>query len=193
MTAGSEGKAMNDNYLWDRTGEPDAEVQELEDLLGTLRYQPRPLEIPAAINIDRRRRFVPIAIAAAIAVLMIGTGMWIRFAQSPAPINRQAGTNVRPTPESPEPAPPPQELAASIPPAEPAVKRPITRSTNRPQIVRSNYRRPESSTPKLSDQEPAQKEQVLIALRLVSAKLNLAQRKTQGLPQVNPIRNHKIG
>jgi len=184
---------MNDNYLWDRTGEPDAEVQELEDLLGTLRYQPRPLEIPAAINIDRRRRFIPIAIAAAIAVLMIGAGVWIRFAHSPAPADRQTSTNLKPTPESPEPAPSPQEFVADIPPAEPPLKRPITRTTNRPQIVRSNYRRTEVPTPKLSDQELAQKEQVLIALRLVSAKLNLAQRKTQGLPQVNPIRNHKIG
>jgi hypothetical protein len=46
----------------------------------------------------------------------------------------------------------------------------------------------------LTEEELAQKEQVLIALRLVSAKLNLAQRKAQGLPQVNSIRNqHKIG
>jgi hypothetical protein len=35
---------------------------------------------------------------------------------------------------------------------------------------------------------------VLVALRLVSAKLNLAQRKTQGAPQLNTIRNqHKMG
>jgi hypothetical protein len=48
--------------------------------------------------------------------------------------------------------------------------------------------------PSLTEEELAQKEQVLIALRLVSAKLNLAQRKAQGLPQVNAIRNqHKIG
>jgi hypothetical protein len=45
----------------------------------------------------------------------------------------------------------------------------------------------------LTEEELAQKEQVLVALRLVSAKLNFAQRKAQGLPQVNAIRNHKIG
>jgi hypothetical protein len=38
---------MNDNYLWDRTGEPDPEIQKLEELLGELRYQPQPLHIPA--------------------------------------------------------------------------------------------------------------------------------------------------
>ena len=38
------------DYLWDKTGEPDPEVQELEEILGTLRYQPRPLEIPAGCS-----------------------------------------------------------------------------------------------------------------------------------------------
>ena len=43
---------MNDDYLWDKTGEPDPEIQQLEEILGTLRYQPKPLEIP---QICRRR------------------------------------------------------------------------------------------------------------------------------------------
>ena len=73
---------MNDNYLWDRTGEPDAEVQQLEELLRPLRYQPRPLEIPATVNTRRRRKFIPLAIAAAIALLMVGAGLWMRFANS---------------------------------------------------------------------------------------------------------------
>ncbi|HEY0099577.1 MAG TPA: hypothetical protein VGB76_11565, partial [Pyrinomonadaceae bacterium] len=36
------------DYLWDKTGEPDADAEQLENLLGTLKYQPRPLEIPAS-------------------------------------------------------------------------------------------------------------------------------------------------
>jgi hypothetical protein len=35
------------DYLWDKTGEPEEDVERLENLLGALRYQPRPLEIPA--------------------------------------------------------------------------------------------------------------------------------------------------
>ena len=42
------------DYLWDKTGEPDPEVQELEEILGTLRYQPRPLDIPAGLQVGRR-------------------------------------------------------------------------------------------------------------------------------------------
>ena len=55
----------------------------------------------------------------------------------------------------------------------------------------------EVSAPRLTPEELAQREEVLVALRLVSAKLNLAQRKTVGVPQTtspNIIRNqHKIG
>ena len=29
---------MNDDYLWDKTGQPDPEIQKLEEILGTLRY-----------------------------------------------------------------------------------------------------------------------------------------------------------
>ena len=55
-------------------------------------------------------------------------------------------------------------------------------------------RRPiQPAEPVLTAEELAQKEQVIVALRLVSVKLNLAQRKAQGLPQMNSIRNHKIG
>ena len=34
------------DYLWDKTGEPEEDVARLEQLLGTLRYEPRPLELP---------------------------------------------------------------------------------------------------------------------------------------------------
>jgi hypothetical protein len=61
-------------------------------------------------------------------------------------------------------------------------------------MVALRPRRPiQPPAPVLTETELAQKEQVLIALRLVSFKLNLAQRRAQGLPQVNSIRNHKIG
>jgi hypothetical protein len=34
------------DYLWDKTGEPEEDVAQLENLLGALKYQPRPLEVP---------------------------------------------------------------------------------------------------------------------------------------------------
>ena len=46
---------MKEDYLWDKTGEPDPEIQQLEQALGTLRYQPRPLDIPAGLAPDHKR------------------------------------------------------------------------------------------------------------------------------------------
>ena len=57
---------MNNDYLWDRTGEPDSEIQRLEEILGDLRYQPHPLAIPTQPHTARHRMFLPtLAIAAA--------------------------------------------------------------------------------------------------------------------------------
>jgi hypothetical protein len=187
---------MDDNYLWDRTGEPDAEVQQLEEMLGTLRYQPRPLAIPANTNFRRQRAFIPLAVAAAIALLVIGAGLWIRFANS----NRRPVEQAKRGPQSTAPQQPaPQlsdQLANSTPPPEPEPRESFygTPKANQRQIAFKPRRLVQPVQPAvLTQEEMAQKEQVLVALRLVSAKLNLAQRKAQGLPQVNAIRNHKIG
>src|ERR1044072_4231591 len=73
-------KDMKEDYLWDRSGEPDAELQKLEEILGTLKYQPRPLRIPDDLQIGGRRRyFQPLAIAAAIALFAVVVGLWIFF------------------------------------------------------------------------------------------------------------------
>lgn len=37
------------DYLWDKTGEPDAETERLEELLGQLRFQPTPFDLPAGL------------------------------------------------------------------------------------------------------------------------------------------------
>jgi hypothetical protein len=182
---------MNDNYLWDRTGETDAEVQRLEELLGTLRYQPQPLQIPASIRIGRRRNYAPLAIAAALALLLLAAGIWIRVrtTQSTAPVDTKRDTRI-------EAAPP---TAPSIAPdAVAATKRPLSPNLVRqPQRIAGNTihkPRVRREEPRLTPEELAQKEQLITALRLVSVKLNLAQRKSQGLPQTNIIRNqHRIG
>ena len=58
----------------------------------------------------------------------------------------------------------------------------------------ASYKVRPPAPPQLTPAELAEREQVLVALRLVSAKLNVAQRKTQVLPAPNSIRNqHKIG
>src|SRR5436190_16374121 len=70
---------MNDDYLWDRSVEPDPEIQQLEEVLGTLRFQPQPIELPVGIRPERVRNFRPLAVAAAIAFLILAAGVWMRI------------------------------------------------------------------------------------------------------------------
>ena len=70
---------MNDDYLWDKSGEPDPQIQQLEEILGTLRYQPQPLQLP------RRRPYLALlAIAATIVMALLAGGLWTQI-QSPEP------------------------------------------------------------------------------------------------------------
>jgi hypothetical protein len=180
---------MNDNYLWDRSGEPDADVRELEEVLGTLRYQPQPLQIPAKLRAGRKRFFIPVAMAAAIALLMIDAGLWIHFAGSREQPAIQARDDRSAPASNQTPAPLPQDELASSTPPQRIIRAEPPRKPNSSRVARNNTRHPRSTPPPLTEQELAEKDQVLIALRLVSAKLNLAQRRTQTLPQPNTIRN----
>ena len=68
------------DYLWDKKGEPDAEVARLETLLGAFAHEPRRLELPAEaappaprsmwLSPFTSRLFAPAALAAAAALLV---------------------------------------------------------------------------------------------------------------------------
>jgi cytoskeletal protein RodZ len=190
---------MKDNYLWDRSGEPDDEVQELEELLGTLRYQPRPLEIRANFVIKRRHSFsLPLAIAATLILFAVAIGLWINFnrrqqnSMSASARDSEIKTAIAP---QPKPVSSDQVLANRNPDTSAKTpSAPHSRPHPRPLLAANKTINTRVRQAALTPDELAQKEQVLVALRLVSAKLNLAQRKTQALPQANIIRNqHKIG
>jgi hypothetical protein len=60
-------------YLWDKTGEADAEVERLEELLGGLRHRPSAFELPAEMQTRphiRSRVFRPAWLAFAAALLL---------------------------------------------------------------------------------------------------------------------------
>lgn len=64
---------MSEDYLWDKSGEPDPEIQQLEEILGTLRYQPRPLRLA-----PRRNYLALLAIAATVLIAFFAGGLWLR-------------------------------------------------------------------------------------------------------------------
>jgi hypothetical protein len=218
------------DYLWDKTGEPDPEIQQLEEILGTLRYQPRPLEIPAGLSIGSERSFFRraapgLAIAATLAMLLIGLGVWFAWQRSqrspsgaPSDVAKSTdkpGAQASPT-NSPanspkeQSAPNPTQLpqVAAFPKHEetPASSQVPSSRQRTPQrvsnslVVATNRVRSEApsarSARRAKEREEAAlaKDQLLLALRVTSAKLNFAQKKTQTTNSPEPVHNqHKIG
>jgi hypothetical protein len=191
------------DYLWDKTGEPDPKVQELEEILGTLRYQPRPLSIPENVSVGGKRSFFrsatpSLAIAATIVMLLLGLGVWLAWQRlqkgQPAP---QARNEIAPAKAS---TPNPESAVASAPGDKPKVVEEPQRLLPRPALVAVRSKRirneavnPEIAARNLQEAEVA-KDQLMMAFRLVSAKLNYAQKKTQELNQRDQVHNqHKIG
>lgn len=203
---------MNDDYLWDRTGEPDPEIQQLEEVLGTMRYQAQPLELPAGTRPGRERRYFPrLAVAAAIALMILSAGLWVRMHRLQTPGPGEMATKLPHVTEpkkdqataSPIPVPVNRQMAGNVDKVAPERKTrlrnrklaspgdSLVRKVNRPRDV---VVPPVELTAEQRNEGLEAKEQLMLALRLASAKLNLAQRKTQGPPAPSTIRNqHRVG
>lgn len=198
------------DYLWDKTGKPDPEVQQLEEILGTLRYQPQPLEIPAGLHVGGERSFfrsvrnyaAPLAIAAAVAMLLLGLGLWLglqRVQRNP----QQLAVN----PDTPrvKPVSSPDEKNSPVGPSSPEPeKRQIAELSrhrvNPSLLVRSPKRdrntvvRDQQLAAKQLQEAQVAKDQLMLALRVTSEKLSLAQKKAQSTNAPDLIHNqHKIG
>jgi hypothetical protein len=204
---------MNNNgdYLWDRTGEPDPEIQQLEEVLGTLRYQPRPLEIPAGSKVRRNGDFFRhfgsrLAIAATIAIVLLGLGLWFglqrlqraqpqtvaKYQNTPGPGVNPASTSVPPNEK--------QNQVVKLPDSDqrPGDKSRRHRVDSAQLAARNETRKEAVRNPQLAVNElqegKAAKDQLMLALRVASAKLSFAQRKTQNTNPRDPVQNQpKIG
>ena len=165
---------MSEDYLWDKSGEPDPEIQELEQILAPLRYQPKPLELP----VERRRSYlVPLARAATVLIALLITGVWLRL-RTQKPEGPQQ-TKFVPSVFKEE-APPPS-VAVTI--TDSPKRKPVRR--HKPAFTKQEH-----------EEALAAKEQVMLALRLASEKLKLAQRRTQTpqSPMPSQIKNqHRVG
>ena len=146
---------MNDDYLWDKSGEPDPQIQQLEEILGTLRYQPKPLKLPEELSTALpRRNYVPwLAIAATVVIALLAGGLWLKTQNQDASIPSVAIAQ----PEAP-----------IIGPALSSFPQPSKRV--RPRVTTATYNRKEAL---------AAKQQLMFALRLASEKLNAVHRRTQ--------------
>lgn len=177
---------MKDDYLWDKTGEPDPQVQQLEEILGTLRYQPKQLEIPEELPLPRRENHFPwLAIAAGLLLAILAGGIWLSTRSRSETPQRQA--EVTPSPVIEEKSPVPAEI-----------KTPERKPDSRRAVVAVNRHPSKVTTPVLSKREREEalmaKEQVMLALRLTTEKLSLVHKKTQNTNPANQIKNqHRVG
>ena len=180
---------MKEEYLWDKSGEPDPEIQQLEEVLGTLKYQPPPLEIPRDLVVIRRRRYAPyLAIAASLIFAILAAGFW-----STRPRNQVGPANATKL-EQPQPAPPKTIERRDDNPG--IVKKEDVVAVNQPARHKSSTRRNPGTRLTRKEREEALvvKQQLLLALRVASEKLNLAQKKALSPAAPGQIRNqHKVG
>jgi hypothetical protein len=205
------------DYLWDKSGEPDPEIQQLEEILATLRYQPRPLEISDDLKTDQRPRSLAglaprltphFAIAATIVIALLGLGLWLSLQR----LQRQQQQTVVKTVNTPavvETAVSSPERTANERPNEvvishaPDIRRsdPSRRHGSKATLVAANTNRSRKDSvtnPGLAIKErqeaQAAKDQLMLALRMASAKLNYAQKKTQTTNPRDGVHNqHKVG
>jgi hypothetical protein len=179
---------MKDEYLWDKSGEPDPELQRLEEVLGSLKYQPRPLEIPRDLIVVRRRRYLPyLAIAASLILALLVAGLWLRRTQ-----------DHKVTPQTRAAAPQPKAVPTAVvdnKKSEDKNDSAVKHDANQHRVASAPRNLKYTRLAKQPSKEAlAAKEQLMLALRLASEKLNLAQKKTINSSTPNQIRNqHKVG
>jgi hypothetical protein len=81
-------QTVSDDYLWDRTGEPEAEIRRLETLLERFRHGHQIMKLPAFTFVPRPKRvswtlWLP-GVAAAMTILVISAVVWLAH-KRPAP------------------------------------------------------------------------------------------------------------
>jgi hypothetical protein len=206
---------IDGDYLWDKTGEPDLEIQQLEEILRTLRHQPRPLEIPAGSEVRRNgdffRDFGPrLAIAATIAIVLLGLGLWLGLqrlqrSQPQTVVKNQntRGPSVNPASTLGRTPNEKQNQIVRLPdsdekPGDKSRRRRVNSALLAANRARNEARKERVRNSQLAVNElqegKAAKDQLMLALRVASAKLNFAQRKTQSTNPRDPVHNqHKIG
>jgi hypothetical protein len=182
---------MKEDYLWDKTGEPDPEIQQLEEILGALRYQPKPLEIPQNLPTPRQRRnhYSLVAIAASVLLALLAAGVWLRVRTQSESQPNQA--NVAPAPSAVD------EKTTFAKNSDEEVKEQKIEQVRKgglPPLSRHSKHRSSSTTLAKREREEAlaAKQQVMLALRLATEKLSLVHKKTQN--PSNQIKNqHRVG
>ena len=192
---------MRDDYLWDKTGEPDAEIEHLERVLGQLRSKRTARELlPAFENLPRTRPRIfskLLLIAASLAFIALALGLFASIQRQMKKPETSNTSVAMANPVSPEQAiaqgdgganeasKPQQQESDQPPPVEVSISKP---KRSMPESRRRSPGR--SLAPSVYERERAEglmaKEQLIKALEITSSKLNVVQKKVQGAAPLGP-------
>ncbi|HWS98901.1 MAG TPA: hypothetical protein VN256_01420 [Pyrinomonadaceae bacterium] len=207
---------MNEDYLWDKTGEADPEIERLEQKLSSLRFKrpAEPLPLPAAAPRNLFRLSFPrpaLAAAATLLVLLLAGGLWLGLSRRTASTNDQDAVATGTAPEEkriaqPESGPRPPigpelppnvtgprggEIAQTAPQQAPVVRpRPQRRPPAGARQLIVHRRAPRSVSPRqeeLARRGEEAKEQLIKALHIAGDRLNKVQKKIQDNQEQGPI------
>lgn len=188
---------MKDDYLWDKTGEADLEIQHLERVLGSLRHTRTSKDLPAIdIRPRPRPRVLPkmMAIAATLAFAVLALGVFIALQRqakkSEANDANVAMVNPVEPPQAVEPseaptkevvAPQDQNPASALVKVSNAGAKPTAKFIRRRSVNRGR---------EAYENEQAEgllaKERLLKALEITSSNLSVVQKKVRGREGLGP-------
>ncbi|HKQ99412.1 MAG TPA: hypothetical protein VJT09_01995 [Pyrinomonadaceae bacterium] len=206
---------MNEDYLWDKSGEADPDIKQLEERLGQLRFKrpaaPLPLPAEPSTRSFRLSTYTPaLAIAASLLLLILAGGLWMSL-RRPASTEGEKGLATGKASEEKQtqqivsgPRPPldpvkpitgdmaqAESVPASASPSSAArVNRTPRRSTAPRQLMaRLDGPGTESRTTNraLAREGEQAKAQLIMALQITSQKLNTVQKKVQTHQERSPI------
>jgi hypothetical protein len=192
---------MNEDYLWDKSGQTDPEIAELERKIGRLRFKAsaHSLVLPpdAAPSLPwYRKNFSPVlAIAATLVILLLAGGLWLGLRSSifnDGKILQVADSGPRPpigpidsttAASKPEASQANNSASPSVEPARFSARARAERRrvlvAARASINQARARREQQ----LAREGEAAKAQLIRALHITSDALNTVQRKIQGEPE----------
>jgi hypothetical protein len=188
---------MKDDYLWNRAGEADPEIEHLERVLGQLRHQRTGADILPAVDIKPRAKparfskMLLLAASFAFVALALTAYTVYRQTRNRADVNAAVVMVTPVTPVTPiEPGGTATGAADEPEPKtqEPKVNVSETRKPNTTAVRPRNLNR--SREQFFDERERAEglmaKEQLIKALEITSSKLNSVQRKVQGDKRQGP-------
>ena len=163
---------MNEQYLWDKTTEPDDETKELESLLSEFRFQTRPMVLPVAppkkvFAFDYR-----IAAIAAIVLISFGFLFWLSFRNNSKPLVTK---DSQPSPSVAALQPAENNLVKDMPMAPDQLRRILVR--RKPTILKPVQISHQRNQPSMATQERMAKDKLMFALQFTSDKLDIIQHK----------------